>query len=50
MNDLVRAQNMGRGEASAGGTDIQGLSELDKLDSRGVGATEEYRDLKSDPG
>jgi hypothetical protein len=50
LDKLLCLKDMRRSNACAGRAYIKGLGELDELDSQGVGAPQEYRDLDADTG
>jgi hypothetical protein len=50
LNNLLRLKDMRGRNAGAGRADIQGLGELNKVNTESVGATKENRDLNADTG
>lgn len=47
-DDLVRAEVMGRGNASAGSADVKGLGQLNKLDAGSINTAEKDGHLQAD--
>jgi hypothetical protein len=49
VDNLIRSENVGRGNTGASSANVEGFGELNEIYARGINATHKNRDLETNP-